>query len=47
MFENLLTNNLNVNFFEKSNCYTFEIPNFLSDDQYNALYKNFPNIKKK
>ena len=46
MFENLLTNNLNVNFFEKSNCYAFEIPNFLSDDQYNALYKNFPNIKK-
>lgn len=45
MFENLLTNKLNIKFFKKTNCYAFEIENFLSDEQYDALHKNLPNIK--
>ena len=47
MFNNLIKDNYKVNFFEKSNCYTFEIPNFFSDEQYNMLYKNLPNIERR
>ena len=46
MFENLVKNNYNVKYFEKSNFYAFEISNFLSDIQYNAILSNLPNIKK-
>ena len=45
MFENLLKNKLNIKFFKETNCYAFEIENFLSDEQYNALRENLPNIK--
>tara|TARA_B100000959_G_C14863505_1_gene575248 strand:- start:189 stop:1016 length:828 start_codon:yes stop_codon:yes gene_type:complete len=45
MFENLLTNKLNIKFFKETNCYAFEIENFLSDEQYNALRENLPDIK--
>ena len=44
MFENLLKNKLNLKFF-KTNCYAFEIENFLSQDQYESIYKNLPDIK--
>ena len=46
MFQNLINKDYMVNFLEYSNCYAFEIPNFLDDDQYNALYRNIPNLKK-
>ena len=45
MFENLLTNKLDIKFFKETNCYAFEIENFLSDEQYNALRENLPDIK--
>ena len=45
MFENLLTNKLDIKFFKETNCYAFEIKNFLSDEQYNALRENLPDIK--
>ena len=45
MFENLLKNKLNIKFFKETNCYAFEIENFLSDEQYNALRENLPDIK--
>ena len=45
MFENLLTDKLNVKFFKQTNCFAFEIENFLSDEQYNALSRNLPDIK--
>jgi len=44
MFESLLTKKLNIKFFEKTNCYGFEIEDFLSDEQYYALLKNIPDI---
>jgi len=46
MFNNLVKDNYKVSFFEKSNCYTFEIPNFFSEEQYDILYKNLPNIER-
>ena len=45
MFKNLLTNKINVKFFKETNCYVFEIENFLSQDQYDSIYENLPNIK--
>ena len=45
MFENLLTDKLDIKFFKETNCYAFEIKNFLSDKQYNALRENLPDIK--
>jgi len=45
MFENLLTNKLNIKFYKETNCYAFEIKDFLSDEQYDALHKNLPNIE--
>ena len=42
MFEDLLTKKLDIEFKEQSNCYTFEIFNFLSEQQYEELEKNFP-----
>ena len=44
MFENFFSKKLNIDFKKDSNCYAFEIPNFLSDEQYNILYQNFPKI---
>ena len=44
MFENLLTKKLDIEFKELSNCYTFEIFDFLSDQQYEELEKNFPKM---
>ena len=46
MFENLLTKKFNVKFLDKSNMYIFEIPDFLSDEQYLSIYKNLPNIER-
>ena len=46
MFQNLLKKNFEVNFLDYSNCYAFEIPNFLDDEQYNELSKNIPNFQK-
>ena len=47
MFENLLTDKLDIKFYKETNCYAFEIENFLSEEQYKALYENLPdNIKK-
>lgn len=45
MFEQILDKKLEVNFRKDSNCYTFEVENFLSDDQYNLLEQNFPKIR--
>ena len=45
MFKNLLTEKLNINFYKETNCYAFEIKDFLSDEQYSTLYKNIPDIK--
>ena len=45
MFENLLRKKLDIKFFKETNCYAFEIENFLSDEQYNALRENLPDIK--
>tara|TARA_Y100000996_G_C22414187_1_gene598555 strand:+ start:54 stop:869 length:816 start_codon:yes stop_codon:yes gene_type:complete len=44
MFDELLKKNLTVDFKKESNCFTFEIPNFLSDNQYELLKQNFPKI---
>ena len=44
MFENILLKNLDIEFKNETNCYAFEIKNFLSDEQYNELEKNFPLI---
>tara|TARA_B100001057_G_C22865499_1_gene956311 strand:+ start:668 stop:1477 length:810 start_codon:yes stop_codon:yes gene_type:complete len=45
MFENILNNDLDINFKKGSNCYAFEIPNFLSEEQYDLLNQNFPRIE--
>ncbi len=45
MFENLLKNKLEIKFFKETNCYAFEIKNFLSEEQYCALRENLPDIK--
>jgi hypothetical protein len=45
MFENLLKNKVNIKFFRETNCYAFEIENFLSQDQYESIYNNLPVIK--
>ena len=45
MFKNLLTNKINVKFFKETNCFAFEIENFLSQDQYDSMYENLPSIK--
>ena len=44
MFENLLTKKLDIEFKEQSNCYTFEIFDFLTEQQYELLEKNFPKM---
>jgi len=44
MFDNILKNKLSIDFKKESNCYTFEIPNFLSEEQYDLLDQNFPKI---
>ena len=44
MFKNILKNNLDIFFKKESNCYTFEIPDFLSDEQYDLLDQNFPRL---
>ena len=44
MFENLLTKKLDIEFKEQSNCYTFEIFDFLTEQQYELLEKNFPEM---
>ena len=44
MFENILKKNLDINFRKESTCYTFEIPDFLSDEQYDLLEQNFPKL---
>lgn len=45
MFENLLTDKLDIKFYKETNCYAFEIENFLSEEQYKALYENLPDVK--
>ncbi len=44
MFKNILKKEPKINFKKESNCYTFEIPNFLSDEEYDLLDQNFPKI---
>jgi len=44
MFKNVLKKNLDIIFKKESNCYTFEIPDFLSDEQYDLLDQNFPRL---
>ena len=44
MFENILKKNLDINFKKETNFYTFEIPDFLSDEQYDLLDQNFPRL---
>ena len=44
MFESLLTSPLKLSFFKETNFSTFKIENFLSEEQYAALYKNIPHI---
>ena len=46
MFQNLINKDYEVKFLDYSNCFAFEIPNFLDDDQYNVLYENIPNLKR-
>jgi len=45
MFENLIEDKLNIKFFKETNCCTFEIENFLSEEQYDSLNTNLPDIK--
>lgn len=45
MFESLIENKLNIKYFNETNCFAFEIKDFLSEEQYNLLYTNLPNIK--
>ena len=45
MFENLIEDKLNIKFFKETNCYAFEIEDFLSEEQYRSLNANLPNIK--
>ena len=45
MFEDLLTKKYEVRYLDKKNTYIFEIPNFLSDEQYKSIYENLPNIQ--
>ena len=42
MFKNLLIDNKKINFLEEKNYYIFEIKDFLTNEQYEALYDNFP-----
>ena len=44
MFDDLLYKKLDIEFKEQSNCYTFEIFNFLSEQQYEELEKYFPKM---
>ena len=44
MFENILTKKMDVEFKKESNCYTFEISNFLSEEQYSKLEENYPSF---
>mgnify|MGYP006133132357 FL=1 len=45
MFENLIEDKLNIKFYKETNCYAFEIENFLSEEQYGSLNTNLPDIK--
>lgn len=45
MFEQIFKKKLTVKFYKETNCYAFEIQNFLSEEQYLALKTNLPNIK--
>ena len=45
MFENLIEDKLNIKFFKETNCFAFEIENFLSEEQYSSLNANLPDIK--
>ena len=45
MFESLIENKLNINFFKETNCCAFEMKDFLSEEQYSSLYTNLPDIK--
>ena len=38
-FEDILDNKLDIKFYKFSNCYAFEIENFLSDEQYELIKK--------
>ena len=38
MFENLIEDKLNIKFFKETNCFAFEIENFLSNDKYPINY---------
>ena len=42
-FDDILEKKLDIKFYEFSNCFAFEIENFLSDEQYELIKKNLPN----
>lgn len=46
-FDNILEKKLEIKFHTISNCYAFEIENFLDDEQYELIKKNLPNFENK
>ena len=42
-FRDILEKRLDIKFYKFSNCFAFEIENFLSDEQYELIKKNLPN----
>mgnify|MGYP006118864739 CR=1 FL=1 len=36
---------MKINFVEKKNFYIFDLKGFISDDLYNSLRKNFPDLE--
>ena len=47
MFQNILEKKLKINFLNFSNCYAFEISDFLDDFQFSEIKNNLPDFKKK
>lgn len=46
MFENIKKKEIKINFIQKKPYFIFEIKNFLSDNEYDEILKNFPSINK-
>ncbi len=46
-FKDILEKRLDIKFYKFSNCFAFEIENFLSDEQYEIIRKNLPNSNNK
>lgn len=46
MFKNLKNKKTIINFIQKKPYFIFEIKNFLSDNEYEEIFKNFPTINK-